>query len=118
MPIKNRTQEIANFALEKARGQKQNPEYKRYVRRLPSLLLRNGLALTLAFLKSKGGTHSEIYNHIQEWFKERRFLKENDLLKGLLETDALTYRSWSREALELATWLHRMAEAEIEEGEG
>lgn len=112
MKLVNINQARARFALEKVKGQSE--EYKRYAKRLPSMIVRNGLALTLAFYKSKGGKHQTIYQHLGEWFNKQGLVnnKEN-LLEELLEKDALTYRQWAKEALSIAIWLQKMAEAEI-----
>jgi len=122
MELVNIDQERARFALEKIKRLKEvvkgeeAEKYRAYVRRLPSMILRNGLGLTLAFIKGKGGTHELIYNHLQQWFVKKKFINEgDDLLEKLLRQNAVTYRNWTKEALAFAIWLQRMAEAEIEE---
>jgi len=115
MPLKNKSQEKASFAVEaikEFKGKGGNlAEFKRYAKRLPSMILRNGLILTLAFYKAKSEAHQSIYQILCRWFKK------SDLLEELMSKDALTYRQMSKEALEFATWLQRIADAEIEEEE-
>ena len=123
MPLRNKSQEMARFALKAINQFRENltefkqyaTEFKQYAKRLPSMILRNGLILTLAFYKSKCGTRQRIYKILCEWFKGKT--GKDDLLEGLLNKDALTYRQVSKEALALATWLQRIADAEIEEAE-
>ncbi len=112
--IKTLNQERASFILKKIREVKENKEkFKTNARRLPSIIISNGLLPTLAFLKSKE-ERKPVYDVINEWLKQKRFC-QNDVLEELLNSDAAKLRLATMEALELANWLKRFVEIEIKE---
>ena len=98
-------------------------EYLSLVRKLPAMIVHNGLITTFVFLKSKEGkenkdtAHKELLNHLilylessgvdinsYESFKERM---------GDIELEE--YLFITQDVLAFATWLKRIAEGEIED---
>jgi CRISPR type III-B/RAMP module-associated protein Cmr5 len=125
MAVKTLTQQRAAAALaaiETVRRQRWEADYKRQAKGLPAMLLASGLAPTLAFLWSKGGAHAELAAHISSWILRSVFGKDGDgsverCLRALAEADSAGYRRAEGEALEIAGWLKRLADAYLEGGE-
>lgn len=100
-------------------------KYGSLARKVPMLVLTNGLGQTLAFLKSKGkdqeeDAHTILLCHLSEWVLRRLGVPESwrgDLLKWVLRQDSnsTTYRHATLEALAFLNWLKRFAEAELPE---
>ena len=98
-------------------------DYSSHAKRLPQLIVSNGLIPTLAFYKSKGKDRRQIYNDIELWLKFGANNgngiiadKDKDLLEYLLEIDSSQLRLATMEALEFTSWLKRMAEIELKGG--
>jgi len=114
-------------------------------RKLPSMIMHNGLITTVVFLKSKsisdGKLKEEAYvlysiEYFLKYKMDKKELPKNadklkDLKKEILESthkeyliklmgmDFSNYRVETSEALRIAQWLKRIAEGEIEdEGKG
>ena len=118
----NLDQERANYAyncVEKISAKKMN--YRSLIRKVPSYILTNGLAQTIVFLKSKADgndEHKQVYNHINEWIRQRLGKDQNfDLLKWVTGAKWSEYRLATMEALAIAGWLARFSEAILKEGE-
>jgi len=100
-------------------------DYSSHAKRLPQMIISNGLIPTLAFYKSKGKDRGQIYTDICEimeitGFKSYTNRKNNKkegsfLLEFLLEADFQTLRLATIEVLAIANWLKRIVEVEIEE---
>jgi len=100
-------------------------DYSSHAKRLPQLIVSNGLIPTLAFCKSKGKDRRQIYNDIELWLKFGANNgngiitdKNKDLLEYLLEIDSSQLRLATMEALEFANWLKRICEIELKEKGG
>ncbi|MEO0087728.1 MAG: type III-B CRISPR module-associated protein Cmr5 [candidate division WOR-3 bacterium] len=118
--IQTLIQERAGFILKKVKEikNKEKEEQKKFktnARRASSLIISNGLLPTLAFLKSKK-EKKPVYDVFNEWLKERKFC-QNDALEELLNSDVSKLRLATMEVLELANWLGRIVEIEIEDKE-
>jgi CRISPR-associated protein Cmr5 len=94
--------------------------YGSLARKVPMLVLTNGLGQTLAFLRSKGkddqsDEHNVLFRHLSEWTMRQVApnTKDGDLLKWMLNNDSAAYRRASTEALAYLVWLKRFAEAEL-----
>jgi len=122
--LRTREQQIAtraaNCISEVKKEEKLAKRYGTLARKLPSLVLTNGLGQTLAFLKSKGysqGTpkpdaaEALIYKHLCGHLLTS---KDSDLLDTIMGENSLEYRYHTAEALAFAGWLKRFAEAELE----
>jgi len=127
--------ETAIKALEKGRAQfayrcaeeasKKNfkKEYRSYVKKIPSMILSNGLGQTLAFIKSKaknGNAYDYIYNQITDYMKSEhtsriRMQNNQELVKWVISCDSTTYRYITQEILAFFNWLRRFAEGLIKE---
>jgi CRISPR-associated protein Cmr5 len=113
--MKTIEQERAKFCIEQVKDKKQDKKYQSAAKSLPAFIVSNGLIPTLAFYKSKK-EKEPVYNTINEWLKNRGFVKE-DALKELVESDFQTLRLATIEALAIANWLKRIVEVEIVEVE-
>lgn len=104
-------------------------KYKSYVKRIPMLIKTNGLAATLAFVKSKSSDNSKgnakdnlkdtpynkIYNQIAAWLWEKELLTdETKLVEEIITLPSPKYRMVTAEVLALFKWLRRFAEGLIE----
>jgi CRISPR-associated protein Cmr5 len=110
-------QERANFCIKKVKEVKESGDEKKIekfetnAKRLPSLVVSNGLIPTLAFYKSRE-ERKTVYNVVNQWLKERKIVK-NDALDELVNTDFQTLRLATIEVLAIANWLKRIVEVEI-----
>lgn len=109
-----RTQEQARWAYEVVqellKDKAKVKEMKSYLRKLPSHLQSSGLAQTLLFYAKK---YPEIARRLS-----KRLVDTDDVaagVKSLAQKDASFYRVKAREAMSLAGWLKRFAEAMIED---
>ncbi|MFN4220566.1 MAG: type III-B CRISPR module-associated protein Cmr5 [bacterium] len=110
--IKTLNQERASFALEQLRDNKSNDKYKITAKKLPSLIVSNGLIPTLAYLRAKDDRR-DVYYTLNIWLKKKKFIKENeDALESLVNSDFSKLRLATMEVLELANWLKRASEIE------
>lgn len=121
MSMKTREQEMAKSAWEHTEKITKNQnEYLSLVRKLPSLIMANGLGQTLAFLRAKdegkkNSHHWLIYKAVSDWVI-KKVVSENkgdDLLFLIMANDSIYYRQATGEALAFAGWLKRFAEAEF-----
>lgn len=124
--LRTTEQERADFAWDKVTSVSDKAKYKDVIRKFPSMVINNGLGQALAFLLARGTDkkgqeldknkeHGQLYLHLQEWLCDKKKLvtKESPmgLLDGLVKKDSTVYRHATIEALALATWLKRFAEA-------
>jgi CRISPR-associated protein Cmr5 len=92
-------------------------KYGSLARRVPMLVLTNGLGQTLAYLRSKGkdesNEHNVLFRHLSDWTMSQVAPNERDqdLLAWVLNNDSAAYRRATAEALTYLTWLKRFAEA-------
>jgi CRISPR-associated protein Cmr5 len=97
-------------------------KYGSLARKVPMLVLTNGLGQTLAFLKAKGKNdpadeHTVLFRHLSSWALSQvdpsAAASNGDLLRWVLQNDSAAYRRATMEALAFLTWLERFAEAEL-----
>jgi CRISPR-associated protein Cmr5 len=106
-------------------------KYGSFARRVPMLVLTNGLGQTLAFLFSKAKfqeqnrsveaqAYGELFHHLSKWTMSQIAPTSSDqtLLDWILRGDSAAYRRATTEALAYLTWLKRFAEAELPTEEG
>jgi len=89
-------------------------EYKSYVKKFPSLVLSNGLAASVAFIKEKGGAYDLVYGHITGWLKKNGFFADKTLEDYVCSLKSDEYRVVTNEVLALFEWLRRFASGLIE----
>lgn len=99
-------------------------EYRSYIRKLPTMILTNGLGQALAFVVAKkedGNAYDLIYKQITDYMKSEHVTKismpqdKNDLLEWIISCDSQDYRYITQEILAFLNWLRRFAEGMIEE---
>lgn len=105
-------------------------KYGSLARKVPMLVLTNGLGQTLAFLLSKAKRHEPenkrsveakahdlLFTHLSNWVLEQvapgTDAGHQNLLQWVLENDSVAYRRATIEALAFLNWLKRFAEAEL-----
>ena len=97
-------------------------KYGSLARKVPMLVLTNGLGQTLAFLKAKGKNdpadeHTVLFRHLSSWVLSQVAsstpASNGDLLQWVLQNDSTAYRRATIESLAFLTWLKRFAEAEL-----
>ncbi len=108
-------------------------KYGSLARKVPMLVLTNGLGQTLAFLVSKAKlkeapqkrgadaqASGEVFKHLSVWTMSQLAPSagNQDLLRWVLNNDSAAYRRATVEALAYLMWLKRFAEAELPTEEG
>jgi CRISPR-associated protein Cmr5 len=102
---------------------KKQKEYKSYARKIPTMILSNGLGQTLAFIKAKsekGNAYNLIYQQLTEYMKSDHTARikmpqeKNDLVEWVISCNSSTYRYITQEILAFLNWLKRFAEGLIE----
>jgi len=105
-------------------------KYGSLARKVPMLVLTNGLGQTLAFLLSKAKRHQPeekrsaeakvhdlLFVHLSKWVLDQvapgMSSGNDDLLQWVLRNDSAAYRRATTEALAFLNWLKRFAEAEL-----
>jgi len=102
-------------------------KYGTLVKKLPAMILSDGLGQTLAFLRAKGKmdsneserelkdeakAHRAAYRHVSNWVCGQVGAGQNaDLLKWILEHASSDYRRAATESLAYLHWLKRFVEA-------
>jgi CRISPR-associated protein Cmr5 len=106
---------------------KKQKEYKSYTRKIPTMILSNGLGQTLAFVKAKsekGNAYDLIYSQLTEYMKSAHTVRiqmpkeKNDFVEWVISCDSSKYRYITQEILAFLNWLRRFAEGLIEGVEG
>lgn len=106
---------------------KKKKEYRSYARKIPQMILSNGLGQTLAFVYSKkenGNAYNLIYRQITDYMKSDSTARiampadEDELVKWVISLDSSKYQHATEEILAFLKWLKRFAEGMIEEEEG
>lgn len=95
-------------------------KYGSLARKVPMLVLTNGLGQTLAFLRAKGKNdtgdeHNVLFRHLSAWTMSQIAPNpgNQNLLDWVLNNDSAAYRRATTEALAYLIWLKRFAEAEL-----
>ena len=79
---------------------------------MPAMILMNGLGQTAAFYKSKGGAQEGLYQLLSDWLKQNgKPYAGKDLLQGITQGDAKSYRAAQVEALAYLQWVKKFAKA-------
>ena len=140
--MRSRVQELAQLAYEcvkEVKGKDFASKYLSYARKLPSMIIYNGLLTTVAFAKAKakktstkakvekgekanieGLAWEKLLEHLKEFLRREGINQENkDLIDFLSEREVQEYRFITKRVLDFSLWLKRIAEGEIEdEGKG
>jgi CRISPR-associated protein Cmr5 len=110
------------FATEGKQGKDgaKSKEYKSYCKKIPMMIKTNGLGATYAFMKSKGGTYTLLYQQTYEWLQQDDKLgifnsaQSDDLVEIIISQNSAEYRYLTIEVLALFNWLRRFAEGLID----
>jgi CRISPR-associated protein Cmr5 len=152
--MSNKVQELAQLAYEcvkevkdkankmdkiNKKGKDFASKYLSYARKLPSMIIYNGLLTTVAFAKAKakkastrakveerekvnieGLAWEKLLEHLKEFLRREGINQDNkDLIEFLSEREVQEYRFITKRVLDFSLWLKRIAEGEIEdEGKG
>ena len=128
-------QEVLSQARNLKDAESFKKKYGSLARKVPMLVLTNGLGQTLAFLLSKAKRHEPenkrsveakahdlLFTHLSNWVLEQvapgTDTGHQDLLQWVLANDSVAYRRATTEALAFLNWLKRFAEAELPTEEG
>ncbi|WP_448583563.1 type III-B CRISPR module-associated protein Cmr5 [Thermocrinis sp.] len=127
---KAKVQEMALFAYQlvsEVKNESYKTKYLSYVRKLPSMIVYNGLLGTVVFAKKKASKDSQeaqawgkVLKHIESFLKEFYSYKDKkDILEYLSELSVQEYRLTTKLVLDFSIWLKNIAEGEIrDEAEG
>jgi len=144
--MRSKVQKLAQLAYEcvkEVKGKEFASKYLAYARKLPSMIIYNGLLTTVAFAKTKArkayakaevkeGKKDKkeknievlawkiLLEHLEKFLNEEGIKQDNkDLIQFLSELEVQEYRFINKRVLEFSQWLKRVAEGEIEdEGKG
>lgn len=98
-------------------------DYRSYVRKIPQMILSNGLGQTLAFIYSKkkdGNAYDLIYKQLTDYLKSDSVARinmpknEKELIEWVISLSSTKYRYVTEEILAFLSWLRRFAEGMIE----
>lgn len=107
-------------AKEELKIEKQR-EYRSYSRKIPQMILSNGLGQTLAFIyakKEEGNAYDLIYRQLTDYLKRvstRINMPDNqiELIEWIISLDSYHYRHVTEELLSFLSWLKKFAEGMI-----
>lgn len=133
--IKATVNNRAKYAYDCVKNVKENEDkkvgsnYKSYSKRLMALIKTNGLAITLAFMKSSknksngeaGKAYNLLYRDIDNWLKSPdcpvnalyNKYQEKDMIERVVSFDSYYYRIITKEVMEFINWVRRFAEGMI-----
>ncbi|NMA55065.1 MAG: type III-B CRISPR module-associated protein Cmr5 [Firmicutes bacterium] len=122
--VKTLTQERAEYAYDKINQIRLKPQYSpakvaMHLRRLPAMVLANGLGQTLAFLLADAGCDKNkpsylVYDMLAQWLVAKRKLYEgqpHDLIYHLVSGNRVAYQRAQQEVWALLDWLRKFADA-------
>ena len=110
-------------------------KYKSYVKKIPMMILNNGLGATFAFIYSKRKNYDKnkgkagekenpknaydlIYKQVDNWLQQSYINKpKEELVKWIISQNSSEYRATTNEVLTLFNWLKRFADGMIEDKE-
>lgn len=119
--IENGRAAYAYNCVEQAKTKRdvKNKEYKAYCKRIPMMIKTNGLAGTIAFVKTKkdNKAYGLLYRQLSEWLagEDRNWLlpdfgPNQELIGHLVRLDSTSYRAVTVEVLALFQWLRHLAD--------
>ena len=104
--------------------EKKKKEYRSYSKKIPTMILSNGLGQTLAFVKAKakdGNAYEILYQQMTDYLKSEHSTRikmpsdKTDLVEWVISIESPKYRFVTTELLAFLNWLKRFAEGLIEE---
>ncbi len=120
--MRSMLQKVAGLAYEcvaEVKGEGFEGKYSSHARKLPSMIVHNGLLTTCAFIRSKKNDEAwkKIEEHIKRYMKEIENKEVDSLVKFFSGLDLKEYRLYTRKVLHFAQWLKRVAEGELKDEE-
>jgi len=120
--MRSKVQKLAHLAYECVGGVKNEDfasKYLAYAKKLPSMIIYNGLLTTVAFAKAKAKKEDaweKLLEHLKEFLRREGINQDNkDLIEFLSELEVQEYRFITKRVLDFSLWLKRIAEGEIED---
>jgi len=112
-------QNRAAYALSAINGFRGDEEekYSTLIKRLPAMVINNGLGQALAYLLADDENKQEkpswhLYKCLETWIiKEQKIYSDGDLIKLLMRGDRNKYMHAQAETLNLLTWMTKFADA-------
>lgn len=114
----------ANHAFKSAKSHTNNKNYDSYVKKMPAMIMNNGLLNTFAFGLSKRNGWIDIINDIKSWVGDDNCpvtdaVKKcatdssnvNGFVENVLHLNSNEYLLLTREVLNYLNWLRRFADA-------
>ncbi len=118
-------QERAKYALKVVTGFKSSNagKYSTLIKKLPAMILNNGLGQALAFLLADDkGERKEpswhLYKCLQKWIIAEQHIYTGNLIDSLMNEDRAKYMHAQHETLKLLTWMKKFADAYLPKAEG
>jgi len=102
-------------------GKKQE-EYHAYSRKIPTMIITNGLGQTLAFVKARaktGNAYELLYNQMSDYLKSESTTRikmpsdRGELVEWVVSCNSSKYRFITQELLAFLNWLRKFAEGMI-----
>jgi CRISPR-associated protein Cmr5 len=122
--MRSKLQEVARFTYERVKavkGQDFEDKYSSHARKLPSMIVHNGLLTTVAFIRSKANSHEgwkAIEEDIKAFLNEFERKNPENLVEFFANLSLQEYRLYTQKLLYFAQWLKRIVEGELKhEGE-
>ncbi len=124
--MRSKVQELAQLAygcVKEVKDKEFASKYLAYARKLPSMIIYNGLLTTVAFAKAKAKKEDaweKLLEHLKEFLRREGINQDNkDLIEFLSKREVQEYRFITKRVLDFSLWLKRIAEGELEdEGKG
>ncbi len=111
-------QERAKYALDiiKEFQKGDREKYRTLIKKLPAMVLNNGLGQALAYLLAddegkKGEPSWHLYSCLQAWVVEKRGIYTGNFIDSLMNEDRTKYMQAQHETLKLLTWMTKFADA-------
>mgnify|MGYP000681006396 CR=1 FL=1 len=110
-------QERAKYALDAIKqfqsGDKE--KYRTLIKKLPAMILNNGLGQALAFLladdEGKGKPSGKLYERLQTWVVGKQGIYTGNFIDSLMANGRTEYMHAQHETLKLLTWMTKFADA-------
>ena len=93
--------------------------YKTGAKKLPVLIITNGLGQALAYIKTRNAT---LYQDLTDWLHSKGFIQTgDDLVSEVIRMDSNEYRRLTTETLAFLNWVRRFVDGlmpDVEEDDG
>ncbi len=117
--MRSKLQEVARFTYERVKavkGKGFEDKYSSHARKLPSMIVHNGLLTTVAFIRSKASSDEgweTIEKDIKAFLKEFEKKNPENLVEFFAGLSLQEYRLYTQKLLYFAQWLKRIVEGEL-----